>query len=217
MIKGIIFDLDGTLLDTVADINRELNKALNKFGFNSIDFEETKKFLGNGSRTLVKESLKKTVDNKVLDEVANYYITNYSNPKANVLTKPYEGIIEMLEVLQQMGIKTAITSNKMDLAVKELNETAFNGLFDIALGESDKTPLKPDPTMLYQALDLMNLRKEEVLFIGDTEVDLQAATNASLNSVAVTWGFRSKDFLISLKPNYIIDEPNELINIIKIG
>ena len=215
MIKGIIFDLDGTLLDTVADINRELNKALNKFDYDSIDHEETRKFLGNGSRTLVKEALKQTVDTKTLDEVSSYYITNYSKPEANILTRPYEGIIDMLNKLQQIGIKTAITSNKMDVAVKELNVKVFNGLFDIALGESEKTPLKPDPTMLYQALELMGLRKEEVLFIGDTEVDLQAATNANLDSVAVTWGFRTKEFLTSLNPNYIIDEPRQLIEIIK--
>lgn len=215
MIKGIIFDLDGTLLDTVKDISIHLNNTLKEYGYESVTKEEIKSFLGNGSKTLVSKALKKEVDEKELDLITDRYVELYNDASANVHTKPYDGIMELLAELKMLGIKTAITSNKMQEGVTELNETVFNKMMDIALGESPSIPLKPNPTMLFKALEIMGLNDDEVLFVGDTEVDLLAATNASFKSVAVSWGFRKRSFLEELTANYIIDTPLELVDIIE--
>lgn len=215
MIKGIIFDLDGTLLNTVDDIKRHLNKTLVEFGYNEVTSEEVKSFLGNGGKALVTKAVKDEIEEEKLLTMVTRYTKLYNDVNANTLTKPYDGIMALIKGLMSLGIKTAITSNKMQSGVTALNETVFDGLMDVAIGESEISPLKPNPQMVFNALNEMELTKEEVLFIGDTEVDLLTATNANIKSVAVSWGFRTKEFLTSLEPDYIIDEPSELLNIIK--
>lgn len=214
MIKAIIFDLDGTLLDTAGDITNSINKTLEHFNYDLVTRKEVMSFLGNGSKELVRKSLKKEVSNDTLEEITKYYSNEYTSPKQNSLTKPYEGIMDLLRDLKGLNIKTAITSNKMQKGVTDLTDAIFTDLIDSAIGEGNGIPLKPNPIMIYEALEEIKVSKEEALFIGDTEVDLLAASNANIDSVAVTWGFRTKEYLSSLTAKYMIDEPSELIDII---
>lgn len=213
MIKGIIFDLDGTLLDTLSDIKDALNKTLKSRGYSELSVEETKKALGNGSRRLVSDAINKDISESLLDEITLEYTTFYKNNN-NIKTKPYKNIIETLKILKEKNILMAITSNKFQTAVTDLNNDTFLGLIDVALGESSGVPLKPNPKMVEIALEKLGLEKHEVLYVGDTEVDMQTAINANISSVAVTWGFRTKEELMKLNPKYIIDDIKEILTLI---
>ncbi|MDY0277234.1 MAG: HAD family hydrolase [Acholeplasma sp.] len=214
MIKGIIFDLDGTLLDTVGDIRNSLNYILEKYGYKTLNDSSVKQYLGNGGNALVKKALNDpTLENDVLHSIINEYTEHYKAHN-NILTKPYPNVIELLTCLKNKHIKMAITSNKIQESVTTLNQDTFLGLMDVAIGEKEGIPLKPNPKMLFIALEKMGLKPNEVLFVGDTEVDLQTARNANLKCVAVTWGFRDKDFLASLEPDFIISNPLDILSII---
>ncbi|CCV64436.1 Haloacid dehalogenase superfamily, subfamily IA [Alteracholeplasma palmae J233] len=214
MIKGIIFDLDGTLLDTTKDIQNSLNQALTTYNLPKLDLLNVKRNLGNGSGALIKASVPQNTNIEIIEKVKEYY-DNYYKEHNNILTKPYDGIVELLRELKKLNLKLGIASNKYQEGVTNLNETLFEGLFDVALGETKGMPLKPDPSIIHLALAKMKLAPHEVLYIGDTEVDYKTAINSNLDCVLVTWGFREKKDLEALNPNYIIDEPGEIIDIIK--
>lgn len=214
MIKAIVFDLDGTLLNSTKDIKNSLNKVLKDNNQKTYSDKEVEKFLGYGSYNLIKDALPKGSDQKLIDKVYNEYV-NYYSKNSNIHTKPYYGIMELIDELKESGLKLAICSNKMNNAVVKLNLEKFENKFDVAVGESELIKVKPNPDMILYAIKELNITKDEVLFIGDTEVDLKAAKNANVKNVAVTWGFRDKEFLIKQNPTHIIDKPNELLNIIK--
>lgn len=214
MIKGIIFDLDGTLLSSEEDINNSLNYVLKNNGYPIKDLETTKQNLGYGSYKLVASSLPKNTDETIINKIYLQYI-DYYNKHNDILTKPYNDILTLLSKLKEMNIVIAVASNKFQSAVSNLNKTKFNNLFDIAIGESDTMPLKPNPKMLIEATKLLNLETNNVLYVGDTEVDFLTAKNANIKSVGVTWGFRTIEQVKNENPNYIINNPLELIDIIK--
>jgi len=214
MIKGIIFDLDGTLLNTVDDIKNSLNFVLKQNNFPNRTYEEVKKSLGYGSLSLVKDSVPLNTDEETINKVYNEYVDYYTKNNNN-LTKPYDDIMTLLKLLKANKYILAITSNKMQEAVTELNKDTFLGLIDVAIGERKTLKLKPDPEMLILALNELGLSNNEVLYVGDTEVDLLTASNANIKSVAVTWGFRTKKELLTHSPNYLIDNPLDLLEIIK--
>ena len=151
----------------------------------------------------------------MLAEFREYYFSH-----SEVYTKPYDGIEELLAGLQSRGIKTAVTSNKFDAAVKKLCDKYFGSLITVAIGESADTPKKPDPKMVEKALALLGIGADEALYVGDSEVDIVTAKNAGLASVSCTWGFKSREFLISERkkvlgnadPRMMIDEPSELFS-----
>ena len=214
MIKGIIFDLDGTLLNTVDDIKNSLNYVLKENNLPIRTLEQVKKSLGYGSLSLIKDSVPTNTSDILINKVYNEYVDYYTKNN-NDLTRPYEDIMTLLKLLKANKYLLAITSNKMQEAVTELNENTFEGLIDGAIGERKTIKLKPDPEMLILALEELGLKPDEVIYVGDTEVDLLTAKNASLKSVAVTWGFRSKKELLIHDPNYVIDNPLDLLEIIK--
>ena len=214
MIKGIIFDLDGTLLDTVEDIKDSLNHILAKNHFPILTTEQVKKNLGNGGKALVRASILEKIEEEKLNKVFLEY-SNYYNINNNIKTKPYPFILELLETLKKENYLLAIVSNKDQSGVDTLNKNVFKGLIDVALGENKGVPLKPSPEVIYIALNQMGLTHEEVLYVGDTEVDMQTAQNAQLKSVAVTWGFRKKEDLNVLNPDYMVDHPLEILEILK--
>ncbi|NLK12337.1 MAG: HAD family hydrolase [Candidatus Phytoplasma sp.] len=214
MIKGIIFDLDGTLLDTVEDIKDSLNHILAKNHFPILTTEQVKKNLGNGAKALVRASILEKIEEEKLNKVFLEY-SNYYNINNNIKTKPYPFILELLETLKKENYLLAIVSNKDQSGVDTLNKNVFKGLIDVALGENKGVPLKPSPEAIYTALNQMGLTHEEVLYVGDTEVDMQTAQNAQLKSVAVTWGFRKKEDLNVLNPDYMVDHPLEILEILK--
>lgn len=214
MIKGIIFDLDGTLLNTVDDIKNSLNFVLEENNFPLRTEEEVKSSLGYGSLSLIKDSLPKDTTEDMINKIYNDYVSHYTKNNNN-FTKPYEDIMTLLKLLKANKYLLAITSNKMQEAVTELNQETFLGLIDVAIGERKSLKLKPDPEMIVLALNELGLSNEEVLYVGDTEVDLLTAKNANLKSIAVTWGFRTKKELLKHSPDYVIDSPLDLLEIIK--
>ena len=214
MIKGIIFDLDGTLLNTVDDIKNSLNYVLKENNFPICTLEQVKKSLGYGSLSLIKDSVPTNTSDILINKVYNEYVDYYTKNN-NDLTRPYEDIMTLLKLLKANKYLLAITSNKMQEAVTELNENTFEGLIDVAIGERKTLKLKPDPEMLILALEELGLKPNEVIYVGDTEVDLLTAKNANLKSIAVTWGFRTKKELLKNSPDFVIDSPLDLLEIIK--
>ena len=185
---NLIFDLDGTLLNTLYDLRNAVNYSLEKFGFQQRTLEEVRKAVGNGLKMLVKRSLpdgttENTVE-EVLAEMKGYYALHCHDE-----TVPYDGIIDLLRTLKAEGHSLAIVSNKADAMVQTLKRVFFDGLIDFALGESQRYARKPAPDMVFAAVDALG---RNAIYIGDSEVDILTAKNAGLPCFAVSWGFRSE-------------------------
>lgn len=212
MYKLIIFDMDGTILDTLDDITNSVNYTFKHFNYQEVSREQVRKALGNGGKRLITDLLvKEQITN--IDDIVAFYL-NYYTKNNNIFTKPYEGILDLLKELKKDYL-LAVVSNKSDHLVKSLNNDLFNGLFDLSIGEQKGLKIKPDSDMLNFALDFFNLDKNSAIFIGDSEVDIKTANNTSLEVIAVTWGFRDLDDLIKHKPDFIVNNPKEILNIIK--
>lgn len=209
-ITTIIFDLDGTVLDTLTDITNALNKTLSSFNKTNRTPLEVRSFLGNGAKVLVKKSLNNNEEE--LETIYQAYVKNYES-NTNTYTKPYDGIMELLNTLKQ-DYKLAIVSNKHQEAVDKIIASIFPNIFSYVIGERKNIKKKPEPDMLLLAIHELNSKIEETIFIGDSEVDIETARNANVKSVGVTWGFRDKKVIIEENPNYIIDRPNELLDIL---
>ncbi len=183
---GILFDLDGTLLNTLEDLTDATNAALAHFGFPARTLAELRTFVGNGARNQIRLSLGGRGD---LDEVLSYYKEYYA-AHCQLKTAPYPGILEALEELKGR-YPIAIVSNKPDIAVKTLCAQYFPGIY--ALGESDGCPRKPDPAMVYRAMEALQV--EQCIYVGDSEVDVYTARNAGVPCLTVLWGFRDRALL----------------------
>lgn len=208
--KLVMFDLDGTVLNTLEDLYTSLNYALNKYDFPSKSLKEVRSFLGNGIRSLVKLSMPSATNEEDFDlvfkEFKSYYATH-----CDILTKPYDGILDLLNVLKEKGYKIAIISNKADFAVQTLVNKYFPNLIDYAVGEVIGVPRKPDPTSLNNVMKYFNIKKSESVYIGDSEVDIEVAKNANVDAIIVTWGFRDEEYLKSLNPNTLVNNTNDLL------
>ena len=213
MIKAVIFDMDGTVLNTIDDIHGAVNHALRLKHLEEKTVEEVKLAVGNGARKLIERICPTSFSLEELDEVFHLY-QNYYDKHNQDLTGPYDGILELLQLLKQKGFKLGVVSNKFEHLVQGLNHEVFRQLFDVSIGEVKGIPIKPAPDMLYKALHLLGVEKDEAMFVGDSEVDIDTATNASIKSVGVTWGFRSEELLRKHQANYIIHHPRELLEII---
>lgn len=211
---SIIFDLDGTLLDTLGDLSNSVNYVLNKHHFPEISLDDTRRFVGNGIVRLMElvlpAGIGKPLFDECLEEFSRYYSANMEN-----LTQPYPGIMELLEELSKRNYKIAIVSNKFDEAVKALNKRYFIKYISVAIGESKNIKRKPAPDTVYKALEELGVKSENAIYVGDSEVDILTARNAGLTCVSVSWGFRDKELLESLSAEYIIDKPSELLNFLK--
>lgn len=213
-IKAVIFDLDGTLLDTLNDLAASINHALTKFGYPERTLEEVRQFVGNGYKRLVELAIPGGIQNKnfleVLDEGKSWY-----SEHCNDTTKPYDGILDTLKSLKNQGIKLAIVSNKPDPQVKVLAKKYFSGLVDqeTSIGENEDLGIKrkPAPDSLLHVLKIFGLEKEEAIYVGDSEVDILTARNAGMDCTSVDWGFRSRDTLVENGATRIISRPEELL------
>ncbi len=212
-IKCIVFDLDGTLLDTLDDLHLCVNIALRKNSLPLRTKSEVRSFVGNGIRKLIERSVPKECEGADVEHVFSDFREAYE-AHCEDSTRPYKGISSLLKQLQERGVKTAILSNKAQFAVSKLHERFFNENITIALGESDETPRKPNPKGLQNILNLLGATPKESLYVGDSEVDLQTAENAGVEVVSVTWGFRNEDFLRANGAKTLINEPSELIKLI---
>jgi phosphoglycolate phosphatase len=214
--KTVIFDLDGTLLNTLDDIRDSLNVALSKFGFKERSLEEVRKAVGYASKELLARTLEGGYENPQLQTVLDYYLEYYEK-HSNIKTKPYEGIIELLEELREQGVRVAIVSNKPQEAVSILSREIFGDLVELAIGESAELPRKPNPAMLLKAVEELGCAKEECVYVGDTEVDVQTARNAEMDIIVVLWGFRTKDELLKTGAKTFAADTEELGRIIRQG
>lgn len=197
--KALFLDLDGTILDTIDDIKEAVNYSLDKHGFKVRTKEEIRKSLGYGSPHLIKTSLVKEVDENTFKKVFDDYKTYYEN-HVDILTKPYPGCVEILTKLKQKGMKLALITNKPHDIALQLVDIYFKGLFDVIYGQMSKIKSKPDPESVYLALDDLGLKKEEILFIGDSLADHKTAVNANVDYLICSYGFETK---IVLKENGI--------------
>ncbi len=212
--NSVVFDLDGTLLDTLGDLRDSVNYALDKNGLPERTTEEIRSFVGNGIRLLIERSVPDNTSTETTNQCF-YDFKEYYKEHSAILTKPYEGIIDLMKALKSRGVKIAVVSNKADFAVKTLMETYFTGLYDCSYGEREGVLRKPAPDGVFGAIYEMGAESENTVYIGDSEVDVETSKNANLPCVAVTWGFRDKEVLESLNPEYIVDSPIEILDIIE--
>jgi len=209
----VIFDLDGTLLNSIGDLVDSTNAVLAQMGYTPRTYEEIKNFVGNGVRVLIEKALPDDVDEAQISQCIARFHTYYP---AHMLikTKPYQDIYPLIIELQKREIKMAIISNKHDTETKALCAHFFKDFIPVAIGERAGVPRKPDPINIFEALKELGAKPEQALYVGDTEVDIQTARNAGLPSVGVLWGFRSEQVLRSAGADYIIEQPLQLLNIV---
>lgn len=210
MYDTIIFDLDGTLLNTLDDLCDSTNYALERHGYPQRTLAEVRRFVGNGIRKLIERALPAEVSEAEFERVFGDFKEHYQ-AHCNDKTGPYDGILPLLEELKMRGYKTGIASNKDKTAVQKLNGIYFEGLIDAAAGAADGIPVKPNPRMVNLMLEELGSDKEYALYVGDSQVDVQTASNAGLDLVAVLWGFRDRDELEDAGAVRFIDEPMELL------
>ena len=216
MIKLIIFDLDGTLLNTIDDLADSCNHVLAAHGLPTHETAEYNYFVGNGIRKLVERAIPaghRTPENiqAIYDDFMDYY-QRHSADK----TAPYEGIIETLEQLESMGIKAAVASNKAQVAMAPLLSHYFPTVrWAAAYGQREGVPTKPAPQIVYDILETAGVKKEEALYIGDTGTDMETAANAGLYKVGAAWGFRTREELTANGADVIIDKPEELLDVLR--
>lgn len=210
MVKGIIFDLDGTLLNTIGDIHKVLNECLTTFGLENINVETCAKLIGHGARKLVEDA----VGDGPADEVYNLYARKFSNIE-NELTTLYEGEEEVLNELQSRGVKFAVVTNKPQRATENVCRKLLSKFcFSAMLGQSGEYPLKPDSTATLKALEIMGLNKDECVFVGDGEADVQTAKNACLKCISVLWGYRNKSQLQAAGASVFAEKFSDIIKLL---
>lgn len=208
--KGILFDLDGTLLDTLDDLTAAVNVALGRFGHPARTRAEVRRFVGNGVRRLMEQAVPPGLAGAEF-EACFQAVREYYAAHSNVQTAPYEGVLPLLKGLGERGIPMALVSNKPDGPVADLARLHFPGVFAVTVGDSPLRRRKPAPDMPLYALEKLGLRREEAVYVGDSEVDVKTARNAGVPVVSVTWGFRDREELETLRPDWMIDRPEELL------
>lgn len=212
MYKGIIFDLDGTLLYTITDLNNSLNETFKLMNVKRINSEElTMSQVGHGIKNLISQAFEglKVDEKKAYETFLSVYDKKYLEN-----TKAYEGIKELIEELNNLNIKIGVNSNKNDKYTKELIKKNFPDInLDYVLGKTENIKVKPDPEGVNLIIDKMNLNKDEVIYCGDSKTDYNTAYNAGIKCISVSWGFRSKEKLLEVN-DMVVDTPKEIIKII---
>lgn len=211
----IIFDLDGTLMNTLDDLTISTNHALSQMGFTTRTIDEVRQFLGNGVRTLIEMALPEETTEDTIERTISCFLQHYTS-HCKDHSRPYDGILELLSSLKKMGVKMAIVSNKPDVEVKKLNAEHFAEFIDVALGENEKSgiPRKPSPAMVYEAINQLGSEPEKCLYVGDSDVDILTARNAGIDCLSVTWGFKTAEFLSQFGATKMIDSPSQMLKII---
>ncbi len=210
--KAVIFDLDGTLLNTAQDLANAVNYALQLHGKKTHSVTDVIKMVGNGVKKLIINALGEG-DKDIADDVLKDFKKYYGEHNAD-FTSEYDGVSEMLKTLKQRKIFTAIASNKYDGAVKKLSNAYFGDLIDVALGEGEKTSRKPNPDMLYSIVSALGVKLSDCVYVGDSDVDILTAKNAGMPCVSVSWGFRDKSFLVQNGATVIAETLPQLTEIL---
>ena len=208
-----VFDLDGTILDTLDDLHNAVNHAMEVFGLPLCTRVQTRARVGNGVRVLIAKSVPEGTAPELEEEVFEEFRAHYA-AHSNDLTRPYEGIPELLTTLKERGLRLAVVSNKADEVVKELIAFHFPDCFEAVAGESPTVRRKPAPDSTNRVLELMDVDKQSACYIGDSEVDILTAANAGLDCISCTWGFRDEDELLAQGATCIVHTTDELLSAI---
>ena len=213
-ISTIVFDLDGTLLNTLEDLADSTNYALRQYGFAERTLEEIRAFVGNGVRKLIERALPEGAENPLFNSVFSCFKSYYVD-HCMEKTGLYAGIPEMLHELKSGGYHLAIVSNKLQSGVDELYEHYFSDTVEVAVGERPELNRKPAPDMVLLALETLGVSTDEAVYVGDSDVDVATARNSGLPCISVLWGFRDKEFLVQHGAHCFAQTPEEICRIIK--
>lgn len=211
--EAVIFDLDGTLIDTLEDLKDSINFALEQHGMPERSLEEVRTFVGNGVKKLVFRSVPENTSEELRESCLKafkaHYITNSMNK-----TRPYSGICELIKKLKEKGVKLAVVTNKTQDAADGIMNEFFKDDFEIIIGQIDGVAQKPQPDGVWYAIEKLGASKQNSVYIGDSEVDCLTAKNSGIPIIGVTWGFRGRKVLEENNADYIVDSPEEILNII---
>ncbi|MBP3571121.1 MAG: HAD family hydrolase [Clostridia bacterium] len=208
-----VFDLDGTLLDTLEDLYLATNAALERHSLPRRSRNEVRLFVGNGVEMLIRRAVPAGTDEETILAVLADFKTTYA-AICEDHTKPYDGILDMLAALRERGIRVAVVSNKFDAATKQLCEKYFGDLVEVAIGEREGVRKKPAPDTVYEALKELGVTAEGAVYIGDSDVDIQTARNCGMPCISVTWGLRDEEFLIGNGATILSHTPKDLLPLI---
>ena len=212
--KGIIFDLDGTLVDSLHDISDAMNTVLESLNYPTHTYDTYQYFIGSGLRNLVSKALPTSNNNEEQIEICFEMMIQEYRKICTSKTKPYEGILELLDNLTSQNIKLAVFSNKADELTKKIASEIFPNHFDTAVGLSTEELKKPNPFEAIEISKKWNLKPEEILFVGDSDIDMKTAVNANMFPVGVSWGYRTEEELKSSGAKLVINNASELIEIL---
>ncbi len=213
MTELVIFDLDGTLLYTIEDLKDSVNYALKQFGMPEVSLDDATANVGNGVKNLIFLCAPQGTDEETLDKILSAFKEHYKGNMENK-TRPYDGIVKMLGKLKEKGIKTAVLSNKFDAATVRLCNNLMPELIDLPVGERADFPRKPSPEAVYDIIEKLGVKRENTVFAGDSDTDIKTGKNAGIKTVAVTWGYRSRELLESSQADYMADTVDELCEIL---
>ena len=213
--KAVIFDMDGTVLNTIEDITDSVNYILAKYDLPQRSVDEVRHFVGNGARVLMSKAIAEGESHPLFDEILKEYEAYYQD-HCNIKTGPYKHIPELLKELSERGHKLAIVSNKPMGAVQELNKVYFGDYVPVAIGVTDKLRRKPYPDECLLAMEQLSVNKEDCIYVGDSDVDYKTAVNTELKCISCLWGFRTKDELIAagVKDNFFVNDPLEILDLV---
>lgn len=206
-----IFDLDGTLLDTLDDLAASCNYAMRAMGFPEHGIDDVRRFVGNGVRKLIERAVPDGDRNPLFEQALDTFRQHYMAHSLDT-TQPYPGIMALLKALKEKGKRVAVVSNKFDAATKSLCRHFFGPLVDVAIGESERVKKKPAPDTVLEALRQLGAEKGGAVYVGDSDVDIATAANSGIPCISVLWGFRDRQFLIDHGATTLIAKPSELAN-----
>jgi len=212
MFKNYIFDLDGTLLDTLVDITNAINYAMEKMGYPIHTKDEVRGYIGDGKKVMIMRAVPKNADEEAMEKVNQLY-TEYYRAHLSDFTMPYDGIIDVLDELKSRGCTLAVVSNKTDINAKNVVKTFFGDRFDMVVGKMDCFPTKPAPDSVFYAMETLGIDKESTVYVGDSDVDVMTAHNAGLPCISVTWGNCDRSELLSTETDYIADVPSDILSV----
>ncbi len=216
-INTVIFDMDGTVLYTLDDLKTATNVILRQYGYPERSLDEVRQFVGNGIRKTIERAVPADVaENQELIDLMFTDFQKYYDVHCLDETRPYDGILELMDTLKAKGYKMAIVSNKVDTAVKELNQHFFGDRVPVAIGEKPGVKKKPAPDTVFAALEELGSTKEESVYIGDSDVDLNTALNSDMPCISVLWGFRDRDFLESMGASTFAQKPEDILGLLQV-
>ena len=213
MTKAIVFDLDGTLLDSLTDLAASTNYALRSCGMPEHSIDDVRRFVGNGVRMLMTRAVPDGESNPRFDEAFSVFRQHYMQHCLDT-TCPYPGIMDALARLKEKGMMLAIVSNKMQAATEELRQHFFSQYIDVAIGESAAIRKKPAPDTVNEALRLLGISHDEAIYVGDSDVDIDTARAAMMPCASVLWGFRDRQFLLNHGATRLLSSPEELLSLV---